>query len=94
MLKKWTRMHWARMVIALQFLALIRTLAEYFRVKVSSGNTISTEHADPLILGALIAATLTGLATGAYMTGKYRWAIVLAMLTVAALLMVKYGFDA
>jgi hypothetical protein len=93
MLKGWNKMHWARLAIAVQFLALIRTLAEYFRVKVSAGNTASVEQVDPLVLGALIAAILTGLATGAYMTAMFRWAIALAVLTVAALVMVKLGLS-
>jgi hypothetical protein len=90
--KKWKLLHWSRVAITVQFLALIRTLGEYFRLKVVGGDAFTIEQADPLVLGALVTALLTGLSTWCHMVGRHGWTMILTLLTVVALLMVKYAW--
>jgi hypothetical protein len=89
--KKWKLFHWSRVALSVQFLALICTLGEYFRLKLSAGNAFTMDDADPLVLGALIAAILTAIATWCHIVGRHGWTLMLSALTVLALLMVKYA---
>lgn len=90
-MKKWKLFHWSRVGLTVQFLALIRTLGEYFRLKVSAGDAFTIDEADPLVLGAFIAAILTAIATWCHLVGRHWWTLTLTLLTVVALLMVKYA---
>ncbi len=81
---------WARIGITIQFLALVRTLAEYFRLKhVRLGHfTLST--GEPYVVGALIAAVLCWVAVSLYFLRRYRSSAAVAGATVLVLLVYRF----
>ena len=84
--RSWT---WAHVGMGVQFLALIRCLAEYFRLKHVQGASFDAVAAELFIEGALIASVLCAASVFAYVLRKPRWVVGLALLTVAALLVLK-----
>jgi len=94
-MKSWPVERTAKLGIAVQFLALIRTLSEYFRLKHSYGPALSAAAIEPYITGGLIAAICTASAVGLYFFSRYRTAILVSVATVVALLIYKisiFGF--
>jgi hypothetical protein len=75
-----------------QFLALIRILAEYFRLQYVLQDRFSMAIAQPYVGAALATAVLCAIAVGLYFLGRYRLVTVVAGLTVAALLTYKLAF--
>ncbi|MFL6195363.1 MAG: hypothetical protein ACJ75H_14395 [Thermoanaerobaculia bacterium] len=80
---------WAKIGITAQFAAVVRTLAEYFRLRHVAGAFTTFSDADPWILGCLIAAVLCWLAVTAYFFERYRTAIAIAAGTIAILIAYK-----
>ncbi|MBK8498716.1 MAG: hypothetical protein IPL52_07835 [Flavobacteriales bacterium] len=80
---------WAHIGLAVQFLALIRCLGEYFRLKHAEGAAFDPMAAEVFILGGLIAAVMTAASVIAYILHRPRWTAALAVLTVTALLVLK-----
>jgi hypothetical protein len=72
--------------IAVQFLALIRTLFEYFRLKHFGAQPMTLALAEPYISGALIAAVGTAISVGFYFFSNYNVASFVAAATVLLLL--------
>src|SRR6266849_1356347 len=94
-MKNWPAERIAKLGIAVQFLALIRTLSEYFRLKHAYGPALSVAAIDPYIKGSLIAALCTAVAVGFYFFAKYRAAVLVSGATVIILLIYKiwvFGF--
>jgi hypothetical protein len=77
---------WAKLGITGQFLALLRTLGEYFRLRYLHGPALSLPFVDPFIGAALMTAFLCWLAVLLYFAGRYRATLVVAGATVVALL--------
>ncbi|HYL92051.1 MAG TPA: hypothetical protein VEW69_02725 [Alphaproteobacteria bacterium] len=82
----WTAKTLAQAGIAVQFLALVRTLGEYFRLKYVHGGPPSPAMAELLITGAMITSICAGLAVGLYFAGKYKATVGVATATVLVLL--------
>jgi predicted lipid-binding transport protein (Tim44 family) len=82
----WTEKTLAQAGISVQFLALVRTLGEYFRLKYVHGAAPPPAMTEPLITGALITSICAGLAVGLYFAGKYKATVGVAMATVLILL--------
>ena len=79
----------AQIGIGVQFLALIRTLCEYFRLKHFGPQPMTLTLAEPYITGALIAAAGAAISVGFYFFRKYRVATFVAAATVLLLLLYK-----
>jgi hypothetical protein len=79
----WER--WARIGITVQFLALVRNLGEYFRLRHTQGPTLALTTVEPFLVGALITALLCWLAVTLYFVRRYRAALTVAAVTVAVL---------
>ena len=79
----------AQVVICVQFLALVRSLAEVFRLRYVQGPALDVATVVPYVGGALLAAVLTWIAVLCYFAGRDRAAIGVAGLTIVALLVVK-----
>jgi hypothetical protein len=62
----------SELAIMVLFLALIRTLAEYYRLKHVHGTQLVLAEVAPYITGALIAALGAWAAVAAYFFGRYR----------------------
>jgi hypothetical protein len=80
---------WAQLGITIQFLALVRCLAEVYRLRWLRGDALRLADVQPFIAGALVAAVLCWLAVTLFFFARYRASIATAALTVAALIAVK-----
>jgi hypothetical protein len=79
----------SQIAIGVQLLVLIRTLAEYFRLKHFGPHPMTLAIAEPYITGALIAAVCTAVCVGLYFFRKFAPAIAVAILMIAILLAYK-----
>jgi hypothetical protein len=79
----------AQLGICVQFLALVRTLAEFFRLQHVDGPSLRVATVAPFVGGALLAALLTWTGVLCYFAGRDRAAIGVAGVTILALLIVK-----
>jgi len=79
----------AQVGICVQFLALVRALAEFFRLQHVQGPALTVATIAPYVGGALLAALLTWVAVLCYFAGRDRTAIGAVVLTIVALLAVK-----
>jgi hypothetical protein len=84
-----TRERWAKIGITIQFLALVRILAEYFRLKYVQGPRFSLALAEPFITGALLDALLCWLAVTLFFFRRYGSSLVVAVATVIVLFLYK-----
>jgi len=75
--------------IIIQFLALIRTLAEFFRLRHALGAGATIEGLAPYVTGALLAAGGAAIAVVCYFFQRYRWAAMVAAATVVLLIAYK-----
>lgn len=79
----------AQLAIGVEFLALVRTLAEYFRLKHFGAHPLTLAIAEPYILGALIASVCTGISVGLYFFRKFDAVMIAAVATIVILLFYK-----
>ena len=79
----------AQIGICAQFLALIRTLAEYLRLRYVYGSSLTLVMVGPFVTGALLAAVCTWFAVVCYFAGKHRLATGVAGGTVVLLVVYK-----
>jgi hypothetical protein len=79
----------AQVGICVQFLALVRTLAEFFRLEHVQGPALHITTVAPYVGAALLAALLTWTGVLCYFAGRDRAAVGVAGMTVLALLAVK-----
>jgi hypothetical protein len=80
----------AQIAITVQFLALVRTGAEFFRLRAAHGPAFTVDMAAPFAVGTLIAAGGAWAATTCYFFGKYRTATLLVGATIIAMLAYKF----
>jgi hypothetical protein len=80
---------WARLGITGQFLALVRCLGEYFRLKQTQGPAFARAAVEPFLTGALITALFCWVAVTLYFFGRYRAALAVACVNVAVLVAYK-----
>jgi len=88
-MRKLTHEQWARVGITIQFLAVVRTLAEVLRLEHVSGGQVPMETVLVYVKGGLIAAGLCGVAVGFYFFRRYLDAVAMAISTVIILLIFK-----
>lgn len=75
----------AGVAITVQFPALIRTLAEYFRLKYVEGSAFSPVAAEPYVTGALLAALCAWISVTCYLFGRNAWTVWIGLGTVVLL---------
>ncbi len=73
----------------MQFLALVRTLAEFFRLESHEGAALRVAAVAPFVGAGLIAAVLTWAAVLCYFAGRDRVAVGVVGVTVVALVGIK-----
>jgi len=88
------RERWAQIGIVVQFLALIRTLGEIFRLQSLRGAMLQISDIHPFVVGATIAAVLCLVAVVLYFARRYTAVVAVAGLTVVVLLVYKLVFMA
>jgi hypothetical protein len=79
----------AQIGICEQFLALVRTLAEFFRLQLVQGATLHVATVAPYVGAGLLAALLTWASVLCYFAGRDRAAIGVAGVTILVLVIVK-----
>ena len=84
-----TRERWAQIGITTQFLIVVRTLGEIFRLRHIDGAAFSAADAMPYVGGALIAGCLCWIGVTLYFFRKYTLSAWIALATVVILLVYK-----
>ena len=84
-----TRERWAQIGITAQFLIVVRTLGEFFRLRYVQGANFSTAVAALYIGGALLAACSCWAAVTLYFFRRYTLSGVIALATIVILLVYK-----
>lgn len=84
-----TRERWAQIGIMLQFLIVVRTLGEIFRLRHILGTSFSVAVAMPYVGGALIAACSCWVGVTLYFFRRYTLTAWIAIATVLVLLVYK-----
>ena len=79
----------AQLSITVQFLALARTLAEFFRLRAVQGTAFTVDTAAAYVTGGILAAAGAWAAVTCYFFGRYRSATAIVALTVVAMLLYK-----
>jgi hypothetical protein len=86
-----TRERWAQLGITVQFLIIVRTLGEIFRLKHLHGTGFSAASAMPFVAGALSAACCCWAGVTLYFFRRYALSAWLALATVLGLFVYKIG---
>jgi hypothetical protein len=84
-----TRERWAQIGITIQFLILVRTLGEVFRLKHVHGTSFTAAVAIPYVGGAFLAACFCWAAVTLYFFRRYALSSWIALTTVIILLVYK-----
>lgn len=84
-----TKEHWAQIGITTQFLIVVRTLGEIFRLRHVNSTMFSAVDAMPYVGGALIATCLGWISVTLYFFRRYTLSAWIAMATVVILLVYK-----
>src|SRR5277367_2137344 len=84
-----TRERWAQIGITVQFLIVVRTLGEFFRLRHVLGTSFSAAVAVPYVGGALIAACFCWAGVTLYFFRRYTLSAWIALASVVILLVYK-----
>jgi hypothetical protein len=84
-----TKERWAQIGITTEFLIIVRTLGEFFRLRHVHGVNFSTAIASPYVGGALIAACACWASVTLYFFRRYLLSAWIALATVPVLLVYK-----
>ena len=85
----WSAKRLAGLFIAAQFLALVRTLGEVFRIKYFAPDQYALTAREPLVGAALFTAVLVAVAVAVHALGRYRTALTIALANIVALFLYK-----
>lgn len=89
-----TKERWAQIAITIEFLIVVRTLGEFFRLRHVLGANFSTALAAPYIGGALLATCFCWASVVLYFFRRYMLSTWLALADVLTLLIYKITFIA
>jgi hypothetical protein len=84
-----TKERWAQVGVTIEFLIIVRTLGEFFRLRHVNGANFSTAVAGLYVGGALIAVCSCWVAVTFYFWRRYAWSAWIALGTVPILLVYK-----
>jgi sugar phosphate permease len=79
----------SELAITALFLALVRTLAEYYRLRYVRGTALGLADVAPYITGGMMAAVGAWAAVVAYFFGRYRVVIGIVVAVVVAMIVYK-----
>jgi hypothetical protein len=79
----------SELAITALFLALVRTLAECFRLRYVVGTALALDEVAPYITGGLMAALGAWAAVAAYFFGRYGVATAIVVAAIAAMFVYK-----
>jgi hypothetical protein len=92
MSRRWSLRRSAVVAIAAQFLALVRTLSEVFRLKYFDESRYTLAGIELFVGAALFTAVFIALAVAMFAIGRVRLALTIAVLNIAALFVYKVVF--
>jgi hypothetical protein len=81
----------AQIAVAAQFAALIRCLAEYFRLEYFAPQSFSTARIEPFLIGALVSAVFALVGVLFYFGENYKTSVAIAALNVGILLILRFA---
>jgi len=84
-----TRERWAQIGITVQFLIVVRTLSEFFRLRHVLATSFSAAIAAPYVCGALIAACFCWAGVTFYFFRRYTLSVYIALADVVILIVYK-----
>jgi hypothetical protein len=84
-----TKERWAQVGITINFLIVVRTLAEFFRLRYAVGTNFAIAIATPYVGGALIAACSCWACVTFYFFRRYTLSALIALAMVPVLLVYK-----
>jgi hypothetical protein len=79
----------AQIAVTVQFLALVRTLLEFFRLKNLEGPSFTLSLGEPYVMGGVIAAICAWLGVTAYMLNRHMVTALIGIGTVVILIVYK-----
>jgi hypothetical protein len=79
----------AQIAVTVQFLALVRILLEFFRLKNLEGSTFTSSLGETYVIGGFIAAICTWLGVTAYLFNRYTITALIGASTVLVLIVYK-----
>lgn len=88
-MRKITNEQWAQVGITTQFLIIVRTLGEFFRLKHVFGTNFSIATATPYVTGCLLAACFCWVGVTFFFFRRYKTSIWISVSTVIILLVYK-----
>jgi hypothetical protein len=84
-----TRERWAQVGITIQFLALVRTLGEFFRLKCVQGAEFTVAAGEPFVVGALVTAISCWISVTLFFLRRNTGAICVSIAAIIILLAYK-----
>jgi hypothetical protein len=91
-MSQWSVRRSAVVGVAAQFLALVRTLSEVFRIKYFDAAHFTLREVEPFIGSALFTAVLVALAVATLALRRERIALTIALVNIVALFVYKVAF--
>lgn len=88
-MRRITSEQWAQVGITTQFLIIVRTLGEFFRLKHAFGTNFSIAMAMPYVTGCLLAACFCWAGVTFFFFRRYKISIWISVSTVISLLAYK-----
>ena len=80
----------AQIAVAAQFAALIRCLAEYFRLEYFAPQRFSLARVEPFLLGAVVSAVFAFVGVLCYFGENYKSTVAIAAFNVGILLILRF----
>jgi len=74
------------------FLALIRCIGEFFRLRYVQKNALTIETVEPFMIGAMVCAVSLLLMNIFFVYSKFKWIIAFAIIPIAALFFLKFHY--
>ncbi len=84
-----TRERWAQVGITIQFLALVRTLGEFLRLKYVQGAEFTVAFGEPFVVGALVTAVSCWISVTLFFLRRNTSAICISIAAIITLLAYK-----
>ena len=88
----WSARRFAALGVTAQFLALIRTLGEVFRIKYFAPDRYTLVAMEPFVGAAFFTAVLVAAAIMAFVLGRHRAVVGIAVVNIVALFVYKVVF--
>jgi hypothetical protein len=79
----------AQIAVTVQFLALVRILLEFFRLKSLAGSAFTLGLGEPYVMGGVIAAIFTWFGVTAYLFNRYTISALIGAVMVLVLIIYK-----